>query len=290
MSASASARAHSDRIVPMRVIVCGVQRTGTLSLRHALFRLGFYDCHHMHSVRDNVEEQGHHWVRAIEAKFAGKGTEFTRQDWDVVLGDCQAVCDVPAAMFGPELAACYPDAKVVILNRDPDNWYDSVLNSIHSKRPPMTILRMVFCVIFDSATRSWLRFAMTLGNHAFGYNHRSEKDKALAWYKDIYRDFHERIPTSRRIDYSVGDGWGPLCEHLGVPVPQVEDEKGCMVEAPFPHLNDRAAFSDEMNHWWAKATARSVDNIFRLVGKAVVTGTTAYVGYLAWKTRLGGRL
>lgn len=274
----------------MRVIVCGVQRTGTLSVRHALFQLGFYDCHHMHSVRDNVLEQGHRWVRALEAKYAGKGSPFGREDWDEVLGNCQAVCDAPGALFGPELAECYPEAKVIVLNRDPEKWYNSVLNSIHSERPATAKIQMLFCALFDSVTRAWIGFAMAMGKNTFGFDHRSEKDRALAWYKNIYEDFHERIPANRRIDYTVGDGWGPLCEHLEVPVPKVQDERGTMVEAPFPHLNDRAYFKNGMDEFKSKAIGRSFDNIFKLIGKAVVTGSTAYVGYLVWKTRIGGRL
>jgi hypothetical protein len=33
--------------------------------------------------------------------------------------------------------------------------------------------------------------------------------------------------------YEVGEGWGPLCSFLGVPVPE---------DTPFPRLNDSAEF------------------------------------------------
>lgn len=214
----------------------------------------------------------------------------TRQDWDKLLGDCQAVCDIPAAFFGAELAEAYPEAKVIILNRDPEKWYESVANSIHSRRPLWFKLQTMFCLLFDQATRAWIRFVITMGKVAFGYDHGSEKAKALNWFKNMYDEFRTRIPEERRIEYSVGDGWAPLCKHLDVEVPKVKDASGKMVEAPFPRLNDRAAFLSEMSEHTGKAVNRSLDNMFRLIGKATVTGSTAYVGYLAWKTRLGGRL
>ncbi len=41
----------------------------------------------------------------------------------MLLGHCQAVCDVPAACFATELMEAYPDAKVILTNRDIDAWY-----------------------------------------------------------------------------------------------------------------------------------------------------------------------
>ena len=40
------------------------------------------------------------------------------------------------------------------------------------------------------------------------------------------------MPADRLLVYEVKDGWGPLCEFLGVEAP----------EEPFPHLNDTASF------------------------------------------------
>nr|RBQ83151.1 hypothetical protein FVER53263_06011 [Fusarium verticillioides] len=208
-----------DRIVPMRVIVCGVHRTGTLSIRNALWQLGFHDCYHMQTLFNNPT-RAPEWVRAMEAKYADKGT-FTRADWDHLLGDCQAVCDVPAAFFGPELAELYPEAKVIIMNRDPEKW----------------------------------------------------------------------IPADRYIEYTITEGWGPLCEYLGVPVPEVQDpETGKMVEAPFPHLNDGETFRRNSKVMKKKTLQRANQNLLAGVGRLALTGVLGYAGYLVWKTRLGGRV
>lgn len=65
------------------------------------------------------------WIRAIKAKWDGEG-EFGKREWDQLLGHCQAVCDLPAAAFGPELIAAYPHAKVILTNRDADSWHQYV--------------------------------------------------------------------------------------------------------------------------------------------------------------------
>lgn len=281
-----------DRIVPMRVIVCGVHRTGTLSIRSALWQLGFHDCYHMHSMIQDTS-QASEWVRAFEAKYAGRGT-FTRADFDRLLGDCQAVCDAPAAFLGPELAEAYQEAKVIILNRDPEKWYDSVLNSIYLMTKPQGLgrkLSMIYSFMFDTSLRNMAGYSKALRQYVLKYDHGEEKDKALAWYKAQYDEFRERIPAERRIEYTITDGWAPLCEHLGVPIPMIEDpETGKMVEAPFPRLNDREMFKANSKRMVKRSRARANDNLLSAVGRLALLGVAGYAGYLAWRTRLGGRV
>ncbi|ENH63302.1 hypothetical protein FOC1_g10009197 [Fusarium oxysporum f. sp. cubense race 1] len=253
-----------DRIVPMRVIVCGVHRTGTLSIRNALWQLGFHDCYHMQTLFNNPT-RAPEWVRAMEAKYADKGT-FTRADWDHLLGDCQAVCDVPAAFFGPELAELYPEAKVIIMNRDPEKWA-SWLNSYMAK--------------YSKSMRSLVQ----------KYDHGNDKEKAIAWYKAQYQEFHDRIPADRYIEYTITEGWGPLCGYLGVPVPEVQDPvTGKTAEAPFPHLNDGETFRRNSKVMKKKTMERANQNLPAAVGRLALTGVVGYAGYLVWKTRLGGRV
>ena len=42
------------------------------------------------------------------------------------------------------------------------------------------------------------------------------------------------VPADRLIDWQPGDGWQPICDKLGLPVP----------EEPFPHVNTTAEFRD----------------------------------------------
>ena len=44
------------------------------------------------------------------------------------------------------------------------------------------------------------------------------------------------VPASRLLVYQVKDGWGPLCQFLGVPEPA----------EPFPRTNHRAEFWDRV--------------------------------------------
>ena len=62
------------------------------------------------------------WQDAFAAKFDGKG-KFGREEWDALLGHCQAVCDWPSIAFAKELIEAYPEAKVVLAGRDVNSWY-----------------------------------------------------------------------------------------------------------------------------------------------------------------------
>ena len=52
------------------------------------------------------------------------------------------------------------------------------------------------------------------------------------------------IPPERLLVYEAGDGWGPLCAFLGVPVPNT----------PFPHENTTEAFREMVAKRKAAAT------------------------------------
>ncbi|KAK5988960.1 hypothetical protein PT974_10458 [Cladobotryum mycophilum] len=282
-----------DRVVPMRVVVGGVHRTGSMSFRVALWQLGFYDCYHMSTLRDNLDHEPQKWFPAFRAKYQG-GTPLTRQDWDKILGHHQACVDLPAALFTAEIAEAYPEAKVVILNRDPEKWYDSVMGSIYKAihvASPVDFLTRLYIYAFDSSTRNWVQFYRTMTGVGMPYDHGKEKDKAIAWFNRQYQEFRDRIPEERRLEFKVQDGWGPLCEFLEVPVPMVKDETtGEMVEAPFPRVNDREGFMNEFNTHQAECLERANGHVFRGLGKLAVTLAIGYGGYLAWTTRLGRRL
>lgn len=246
----------------------------------------------MHTAQAQGDIDGSQWARAFAAKYGNNGT-FTRADWDRLLGQYQAVCDIPAAFFSAELAEAYPEAKVVILNRDPESWYESVLNSIYKHMFKASIwakAQMIYRLALDPTTRGFVRMASWF-KVAMPYDHGKEKDKAIAWYKAQYEDFREKIPADRRIEYSIKDGWEPLCKHLGVPVPMVEDEEsGKQVVAPFPHLNDREAFVPNAVYMWKKGNQRANDNVLRFIGQTTVLGATGFAVFWAWKSRLGGRV
>ena len=71
------------------------------------------------------------WREAINVKYYGDtSVKLDRTFWDKLLGHVAAVTDTPANMFGPELIASYPEAKVVLVERDVEKWYPSFENAL----------------------------------------------------------------------------------------------------------------------------------------------------------------
>ena len=285
----------------MRVIICGVHRTGTTSklivflnmtinissarpgMRRAMSQLGIYECHHINTVISDPVNQIPQWIKALECKYSKKGC-MEKRDWDQLLGRSQACCDRPAALFSAELAQIYPNAKVVMLNRDPEAWYNSVLNTIHKEARPLDFpwILGTFAYLFDPLTRAWINFATKLDQLSLGFDHRTEKRKAVAWFNAQYQEVRDAVPVERRLEYIIKEGWQPLCDFLGLPVPhEVNPETKEQITVPFPYLNDTESFSIMTAQMRKEALRRASQNIFKYTGQLIMLPLCMFVLYYA---------
>lgn len=105
----------------LKIIGAGFGRTGTSSLTMALEELGFRSCYHMREVMKHPEHLPY-W------EAASRGEDV---DWQTFFADYQAAVDWPASRFYEELMQVYPEAKVVLTVRDPEQWYESTINTIY---------------------------------------------------------------------------------------------------------------------------------------------------------------
>ncbi|KAK8133579.1 hypothetical protein PG984_005591 [Apiospora sp. TS-2023a] len=200
---------------------------------------------------------------------------FGRDEFDQLLGEYRAVTDGPFCLFGPELMAAYPDAKVLLVERPLDSWYESFADTVC--RMPFRRRfkdRLVNFVIPDLARQSRAHDAV----FAAVVPHAAESpDNIRAQCRDVYRRHYREIRRAARpgqaLEYALDDGWEPLCEFLGKPVPDV----------PFPHINDGAEFEEKLaNYRWMFAM-RAVEKL--AVGAVGVCMALAALGYLAWGSR-----
>jgi hypothetical protein len=211
----------------LRVIGAGVGRTGTLSLREALVRLGVGPCGHM---RENFEhpERFALWDEALRHKTAGEPI-----DWRPLLDGFQAIVDWPGAYFWREMIAAHPDAKVILTVRDPERWYDSIQATIFSlpdDQLPDGPREIIFTRTFGGllTDRVWCQAVVAQHN----------------------KTVQESIAADRLLVFDVKDGWESLCAFLDVPVP--EDE-------PFPRVNDTASFQTEERRERRAQAIRTLD-------------------------------
>jgi hypothetical protein len=105
----------------IEVIGAGFGRTGTLSLKAALEKLGYDKCYHMLEVAGN---EGH--VDAWRALARGDSV-----DWDELFKGYKASVDWPSCNYWEAQLEHFPRARVILSQRDPQRWYDSVMNTIY---------------------------------------------------------------------------------------------------------------------------------------------------------------
>ena len=192
----------------LKVIGAGWGRTGTRSLYDALERLGFR-AHHMHEVFLHPEHS--EWFLA-----AARGDA----DWDAIYEGYTATLDWPGAAFWRELADAYPEAKVLLTVRDPQDWYESYCATI---RQP----------IVEGGFGTWDEMVRAvILERDFG-GEPDDRDHLVGAFARHNEDVISSIAPERLLVYRVSEGWEPLCAFLGTPVP----------DEPFPRMNDRASWA-----------------------------------------------
>ncbi|KAI1259049.1 P-loop containing nucleoside triphosphate hydrolase protein [Xylariaceae sp. FL1019] len=219
-------RREQVRTVPMKALLLAPGRTGTASMRAAMKSLGFVDTYHMMNCSIENPPDALLWMDALRAKYDGVG-EFTRKDWDKLLGNSQAVCDWPACAFAKELIEAYPEAKVVLTTRDVDSWHASTMKTVYWRATDPE-LRMLSNVSW--AAKMYYPMLKKFFDTFFEGDFPNRG-------KEVYTRHHEEVkklvPPERLLEYRVQDGWGPLCKFLDVPIPK---------DRPFPNVNDNSDF------------------------------------------------
>lgn len=191
----------------LRVIGTGFGRTGTDSMREALNRLGAGPCHHMAEVL-NDPEQKRLW-RALARGAA--------PDWPRLFAGFGSCVDWPSAAYWREIIAAYPEARVLLTWRSAESWWAS-------------FERTILDVIRSSEDPDSLGVAL-IAEQVFG-GRPDDRAHAIATYEAHVAEVMATVPPGRLLVHRIGDGWAPLCTHLGVAVPS----------EPYPHRNRTTEF------------------------------------------------
>ena len=144
--------------------------------------------------------------------------------------------DSPAICFAEELIKSYPEAKIVLVERDVEKWYQSFESMIQE----MYNLIVHVLRILDPQV---LRPTATMFNYVYkdrkGFCRTDNKAELQRTARTLYREHYEHVrrlcPKERFLEFRLDGGWGPLCEFLDKEKPDV----------PFPRLNEGAALAEK---------------------------------------------
>jgi hypothetical protein len=208
-------------VADVQVIGAGFGRTGTWSLKAALEQIGFGPAFHMIDLMPHPD-------RAPMFLAALNGEDV---DWNVVFDGYRSTVDWPGCTWWEEMAETWPEAPILLSVRDPEAWYRSTINSIHEAKemalrgelqgnteeaPDPAVMQMINGLIWNGTFKG--RF--------------TDKEFALEVFRRHNEDVKSKVPADRLLVYEIKQGWGPLCDFLGVEVP----------DEPMPHLNDTDSF------------------------------------------------
>ncbi len=214
----------------LEIIGTGFGRTGTLSTYMALQELG-YPCYHMFEVMNSKKNPGHLKLWNDVANNPDK----TNINWDTIFENYTAAVDNPACTVWKSLYATYPDAKIILTlhPRGPEVWYDSTYETIYASEIMWQFKLMGY--LLPSIKRM---SNMTKKLVWDGLLRGTMKNKTLAVkrYKEHIEEVKAVIPADRLLIFKVTEGWKPLCDFLGKPIP----------DKAFPRVNERAEMSKKI--------------------------------------------
>lgn len=193
----------------LRVVGAGLPRTGTQSLSIALRRLLGAPCFHMREIVGHPYVLGEPWETALRGGAP---------DWARALDGYVATVDWPASLFWRGLADTAPDALVLLSDRHAESWLASmeatVLPVARAVAPADWIggRDIVRLLELFTGTPGWDDPAVLL----------AARDR---WLASVRAD----ADPDRLVEWTLGDGWEPLCAALDVRVP----------DEPFPWANRR---------------------------------------------------
>ncbi len=217
----------------MEIIGAGFGRTWTMSLRAALEELGYGPCYHFREV---ILHPGHiaTWQRAADGQPVDWRTSF--------LKDYRAVLDYPAVSFLDDIRAAFPEAKVILTDRDPDirvrdrpvRFEGQVLFSdpAPGRDPARWYHNALLAALVLNILPPWRGFYKMLQSSNLGrvfHGRFEDRARAIAVYQKHMAQLIASLPAEQLLVFEVKQGWEPLCAFLGAPVP----------DKPFPHINDR---------------------------------------------------
>jgi Sulfotransferase domain len=214
----------------MKVIGAGLPRTATLSQHAAMEILGFKPVYHMATVFE--KGQAPEWREVLDGKRSAAE----------LLADYEATVDWPGSYYTKDLAEAYPDAKIVLSERDPESWAQSMVKTIWGLFYADNLMRHLSDAR-ASIDPGWKFYLTMMKEMWFKAELFEAGDGPGTSPEFLAKAFVRRndelkaaLPPERLLVWSAKDGWGPLCEFLEVPIP----------DEPFPQINDSGHFAEWM--------------------------------------------
>jgi hypothetical protein len=145
----------------------------------------------------------------------------------------QATADMPMALYYEQVMEEFPDCKFVLTTRENSEvWFRSWDTLTSSITEPTNLGGVFFTGVRQYS--QYLRWLYSVVNKDESYLTvpfplpPQNKQASIASYEEHNRRVRATIPSEKLLEYSVKDGWNPLCNFL---------EISSCPDTPFPRTN-----------------------------------------------------
>ncbi|GLJ29652.1 hypothetical protein SUGI_0584720 [Cryptomeria japonica] len=206
--------AEEKQNLNLKVIGAGIARTGTYSLKEALNILGFPCYHFSEMLKNNHTDL---WLDILSGKS---------KDLKSVLNGYTATVDFPSVTVYRKLMEGCPEAKIILTVREKEAWYESIKNTIYRayKEPIKNGM--------SASVEALIRLVLW---EDFLGGRFEDREYAMSVFEAHIEAVKNYVPAHKLLVFNVKEGWAPLCDFLGVPLPPAD--------TPFPHVNETAGSS-----------------------------------------------
>eukprot|EP00088_Acartia_fossae_P028127 TRINITY_DN2891_c0_g1_i1.p1 TRINITY_DN2891_c0_g1~~TRINITY_DN2891_c0_g1_i1.p1 ORF type:complete len:294 (+),score=33.28 TRINITY_DN2891_c0_g1_i1:40-882(+) len=207
----------------MQIICAGFPKTGTKSMALALRELGYV-------VHDFEEHVDFHMDDYLDYFDGVKDSHDLMEKYREV----DAVVDQPACTIWLTFLKHYPDAKVILMEREsPAVWEASYRKMLNYYIDNYHVWYEDYLVWFSSTQQKWNRLCKRNGIMAvansdnFWCRDNWSRECWMYQYEIHNAAVKNIVPKDKLLVFKVGEGWERLCDFLGKPVPS----------SPFPKEN-----------------------------------------------------
>ncbi|KAK3314444.1 hypothetical protein B0H66DRAFT_641833 [Apodospora peruviana] len=223
------------RVAPgksVKIIVAGLPRTGTASLKLALETLGISPVHHFADPPNQYQRL------SLAANLLKDSTppKIRRQKLFELFDGYEAIADQPVCACLPDLLEMYPDAVVILTERASAKiWLDSFKNSVGFVQTGWwryVGYLVPAAVSTNDIFRAWRRISAK----RLGISGNADEEMYTAhgaWVR-------KHVAPEKLLVYRVEMGYEPLCKFLGVEVP---------LEGKFPRSEKSQRDTFQLYRW-----------------------------------------
>ena len=206
----------------MKFICACYSKTGTKTLALALRQLGF-TCDDLAEHMDKYQ----YWNR-IYVSDPNDPIAQTPEIFKEMYADVDACTDTPSYLFWEQILEAFPDAKVILIERDEDKWADSLQKHFEKERKdnkggwfylyfPRQLMQLLSHQVWlGQAQLRDLMWGQVVGHLSpYGPN-RCNMMMARKRYREHNAYVKLKCPKEKLLVYNFKDGYEPLAKFCGV--------------------------------------------------------------------------